>query len=80
MTTEFIMTDGTHIRVNDEDADQMPADWTRIGELTDSTQFVGLHSIEDSEPEPEPEAEPEPEPKELPKAKAKVVEGPKEKH
>ena len=49
MTAEFIMPDGTHIRVNDEDADKMPADWTKLGAVTDSTEFVGHASIQEPE-------------------------------
>jgi hypothetical protein len=62
------MPDGTHVRVNDADRDQMPEDWELIGPAADQTepQFVGL-------------AEARGEDKELPRAQAKVVKGPKEK-
>ena len=51
MTTEFVMPDGTHVRVHDHDADKMPDDWERLDELTDATGegFVGTHSIQDPE-------------------------------
>ena len=64
MTTEFIMPDGTHIRVNDEDADSMPEDWTRLGAVTDATQPITHASIQEEE---KPKAK---------QAKAKVVKQP----
>jgi hypothetical protein len=49
MTAEFAMPDGTHIRVNDEDVESMPADWTRLDKLTDATseEFVSASKIVD---------------------------------
>jgi len=75
MTTVFRMPDGTHVRVNDSDRDNMPDDWELVGPAADQAepQFVGLAEAR-GEDEPEPSKV-----EEKPKAKAKVVEGPKEK-
>jgi len=68
MTTVFRMPDGTHVRVNDSDVEDMPADWELIGPAADQTesQFVGLAEARGAS-------------EDKPKAQAKIVEGPKEK-
>lgn len=47
MTTVFKMPDGTQVRVNDEDADNMPDDWENLGQATDNVRAVLEADLQD---------------------------------
>lgn len=69
MTTIFRMPDGTQIRVNDEDADKMPADWVREGPADDAAPFIGHASIQEPEEvKAKPRSAPKTKPRKPPEA------------
>lgn len=69
MTVEFRMPDGTHIRINEDIADQMPADWERLDTLSDATEgFVSLSAIQDEDVKAKPAPQVKAKPRKPPEA------------